>query len=54
MSILVCLFSIIVLVKSFSFAIYEYKTNKNIAGSIVFSVFTVICFIFINVMLILK
>lgn len=54
MEIIVSIISIWVLIKNISYAIYEYKENKNIIGSATVAVLNVICFVFINVMMILN
>lgn len=54
MEILVCIFSIWVLIKNLSYAVYEYKVNNNTAGSIMVVLLNIICFILINTMLILS
>ncbi len=51
MKILVCVLSIWIFIKNISYAIYEYKENNNISGSVAVAVFNVICVIFANVVL---
>ena len=45
-------FSLFVLVQSISYSFYEYKTEKNHYGSIVFTIFTLFCVIFSNYIII--
>ena len=54
MGIIVSIISVWVLIKNISYAIYEYKINKNIVGSATVAILNVICFIFINLMLLLS
>ena len=51
MKFLVCIFSIWAFIRSSSYAIFEYQTNKNTVGAISVMTFNIITFVFINVML---
>lgn len=51
---LVCILSIWVFIKNMSFAIYEYKVNENVIGSITVIVFNLFCIIFTNLTLFLR
>lgn len=53
MKILVCILSIWIFIKNISYAIYEYKINKNISGSISVIVFNILCLIFSNIVVFL-
>ncbi len=53
MKILVCILSIWILIKNISYAVYEYKVNNNISGSLTVAIINVFCFIFANVTLFL-
>lgn len=52
MEFLVSLFSLWVFIKSFSYAMYEYKVNKNTTGAILIGILNTVTFIFLNIMLI--
>lgn len=54
MEILVCIFSVWVLIRSISYAVFEYKVNKNVVGAVSVALFNVITFVFINIMLYLN
>ena len=54
MEILVCIFSVWAFVRSITYAIFEYKVNKNVVGAVCVGIFNVITFVFINVMLYLN
>lgn len=54
MKVIVSIISIWVLLKNISYAIYEYKTNKNVVGAITVAALNIICFIFLNVVLLLN
>ena len=51
---LVCILSIWVFIKNMSFAIYEYKVNENVIGSITVIIFNLFCIIFTNLTLLLQ
>lgn len=53
MKILVCILSIWILVKNISYAIYEYRVNNNVSGSLTVAIINVVCFVFANVVLFL-
>ena len=48
---LVFVFSIWCLIKNFSYAIYEYKENKNVAGAICVTLLNVLSFTLLVIML---
>ena len=47
----VSLFSILVLIKNFSYAMYEYRTNENVVGSVTVALVSFITVAFLNVVL---
>ncbi len=49
MKILVCILSIWILIKNLSYAVYEYKVNNNVSGSLSIAIFNVVCFVFANI-----
>jgi len=51
LKLLVCFFSIMVLIKNFSYAMYEYKVNQNSVGAACVSVVSFICFVWLNAVL---
>ncbi len=51
MKLIVCILSIWILIKNISYAIYEYKVNNNVGGSLTVAIFNIICTIFVNVVL---
>ena len=51
LKLLVSLLSIIILVKNFSYAIYEYKTNSNTIGSISVIIVSFITVLIFNIVL---
>ena len=51
LKILVSIFSIAILLKNFSYAKYEYSTNKNLLGSSSIAIFSFITVVFLNVVL---
>ncbi len=51
LKLLVCVFSVMVLVKNFSYAIYEYKVNKNFVGSACVSVVSLVSVVLLNAIL---
>lgn len=51
MKLLVCIFSIWILLKNISYSIYEYKINNNKSGAISVLLFNIICFVFANIIL---
>lgn len=51
MKILICILSIWVFLKNMSFAVYEYKENRNVSGSITVIILNIICLIFCNIFL---
>ena len=54
MEILVCIFSVWALIRSLTYAIYEYKVNQNLSGAICVGVLNIVTFVFVNVMLYLN
>lgn len=51
LKILVSIFSIAVLIKNFSYAKYELKTNQNILGAISVSIFSFTTMLILNIVL---
>lgn len=51
MKILICILSIWIFLKNISFAIYEYKENQNLSGSITVVILNIICIISCNIFL---
>ncbi len=51
LKLIICIFSILVLVKNISYSMYEYKTNKNITGAISVTLFSFVAVIVLNVVL---
>ena len=51
LKLLVCLFSIIVLVKNFSYAMYEYRINENSVGAACVCVFSFVSVVWLNAVL---